>query len=257
MNSAVKIQESWRMGAGGFWGPKRKRAETGLKTADCSHMFCLLLSIYLQPTDAIRWPQKRESIRLAEWADVANGSVKFVCFSHAHVETSQNDCSDSHSRDTWAQPSDVRASVIYLTWHELRDQDACKANSFPKRLALKTSDDVGVGGWELEDPKRPYTNGFIMSLETFLQATKKQQEFTPWKTSAPACQKLWLRFLDANFMPVDSSLFEDPLKPNHPAVIWQRPEDFCKGAVQVGCWQLGVGWKHIIGGWLRYVIVVF
>lgn len=42
------------------------------------------------------------------------------------------------------------------------------------------------------------------------------------------------RFVDAEFMPTDSSLFEDPTHQNHPPVIWKRPEDFCKGSVRQG-----------------------
>ncbi|CAK9056454.1 unnamed protein product [Durusdinium trenchii] len=41
------------------------------------------------------------------------------------------------------------------------------------------------------------------------------------------------RFVDAEFMPTDSSLFEDPTHQNHPPVIWKRPEDFCKGSVRI------------------------
>jgi hypothetical protein len=38
------------------------------------------------------------------------------------------------------------------------------------------------------------------------------------------------RFVDADFMPCDESLFQKSSN-DHPAVMWKRPEDFCKGAM--------------------------
>lgn len=37
------------------------------------------------------------------------------------------------------------------------------------------------------------------------------------------------RFVDVDFMPADISLFKNPNSKDHPAVMWKRPDDFCKG----------------------------
>jgi len=40
-------------------------------------------------------------------------------------------------------------------------------------------------------------------------------------------------FVDADFMPCDESLFQKSSN-DQPAVMWKRPEDFCKGAMAQG-----------------------
>eukprot|EP00435_Cladocopium_sp_Y103_P021928 s2105_g5.t1 len=48
-----------------------------------------------------------------------------------------------------------------------------------------------------------------------------------------ACSRAGIsKFVDADFMPCDESLFQKSSH-DHPAVMWKRPEDFCKGSFQI------------------------
>lgn len=65
----------------------------------------------------------------------------------------------------------------------------------------------------------------------------EQQGITSSRMTATAikdaCSRAGIsKFVDADFMPCDESLFQKSSN-DHPAVMWKRPEDFCKGSFQV------------------------
>jgi len=173
-----------------------------------------------------RWTQSHASLQLA----VSNKKLSEMKFT-VNISSSVN--------LEFAKPEGSKgAKTCTVMAPAASDTEVCELHQVDHHQATKLSMAFNWEPQAVQPEELQKLTAAEQQRRKELATELEQQGITASRMTAleiqDACSRAGIpKFVDVDFMPADISLFKNPNSKDHPAVMWKRPDDFCKGSIQV------------------------